>query len=73
MSKATLYLEETVHKALRLKSAETHQSMSDLVNDALRASLAEDLDDLQEIKKRRTEKTIGFEAFLGQLKKDGII
>lgn len=73
MSKATLYLDETVHKALRLKSAETHQSMSDLVNDALRASLAEDLDDLREIKKRRKEKTIGFEAFLGQLKRDGII
>lgn len=73
MNKATLYLDEAVHKALRLKAAETHQSMSDLVNDALRASLAEDLDDLQEIKKRRREKTIGFEAFLGQLKQDGVI
>lgn len=73
MNKATLYLDETVHKALRLKAAETHQSMSDLVNDALRSSLAEDLDDLQEIKKRRCEKTINFEAFLGQLKQDGII
>ena len=73
MNKATLYLDEAVHKALRLKAAETHQSMSDLVNDALRASLAEDLDDLQAIKKRQREKTIGFEAFLGQLKQDGVI
>jgi plasmid stability protein len=73
MSKATLYLDEAVHKAIRLKAAETRQSMSDLVNDALKASLIEDLDDLQEIKKRRHEKTIGFEAFLGQLKKDGLI
>lgn len=73
MSKATLYLDETIHKAIRLKAAETRQSMSDLVNDALRASLAEDLDDLGEIKKRRQEKTVGFETFLEQLKKDGII
>lgn len=73
MSKATLYLDETVHMALRLKAAETRQSMSDLVNDALMASLSEDLEDLQEIKKRRKEKTVGFEAFLGQLKRDGII
>jgi len=73
MSKATLYLEETVHKALRLKAAETRQSMSDLVNDALLASLSEDLEDIQEIKKRRKEKTVGFEEFLGQLKRDGII
>lgn len=47
--------------------------MSDLVNDALRASLAEDLEDIHEIKKRRREKTVGFEDFLGQLKMDGII
>ena len=73
MSKATLYLNETVHKALRLKAAETRQSMSDLVNDALMASLSEDLEDIQEIKKRRKEKTVGFEEFLGQLKRDGII
>ena len=73
MSKATLYLDETIHKAIRMKAAETRQSMSALVNDALRASLAEDLEDLHEIKKRRNEKTVGFEAFLGQLKRDGII
>ena len=73
MSKATLYLEESVHKALRLKAAETRQSMSDLVNDALKASLLEDLDDLQEIRKRRKEPTVGFEEFLGQLKEDGVI
>ena len=73
MSKATLYLDETVHKALRLKAAETRQSMSELVNEALKVSLLEDLEDLQDIKKRRKEKTVGFEAFLGQLKRDGIL
>ena len=73
MSKATLYLDETVHKALRLKAAETRQSMSDLVNDALKASLSEDHEDLQEIKIRRKEKTVGFEEFLGQLKRVGVI
>ena len=73
MSKATLYLEENVHKALRLKAAETRQSMSDIVNDALKASLSDDLEDIQDIKIRRAEKTVGFEEFLGQLKKDGVI
>jgi len=73
MSRATLYIEETVHKALRLKAAETRQSMSDLVNDALKASLLEDLEDLRDIKKRRREKTVGFEEFLENLKSDGII
>jgi plasmid stability protein len=73
MSKATLYLDERVHKALRLKAAETRQSMSELVNDALKASLSEDLEDIQEINERRKEKTVGFEEFLSQLRSDGII
>ncbi|MFT5121686.1 MAG: plasmid stability protein [Kiritimatiellia bacterium] len=73
MSKATIYLEDSVHKALRLKAAETRQSMSDLVNDALIVSLSEDLEDIQDMKKRRKEKTVGFEEFLGQLRADGII
>jgi plasmid stability protein len=72
MSKATLYLDETVHKALRLKAAETRQSMSELVNDALKARLSEDLEDIREIKERRKEKTVGFEELLSQRRSDGI-
>ncbi len=73
MSKATLYLNDSIHQALRLKAAETRQSMSDLVNDALSALLSEDLEDIADWKKRRNEKTIGYEEFLQQLKKDGTI
>ena len=41
VGKATVYLDEDLHRALRLKSAETRESMSELVNDALRLLLAE--------------------------------
>lgn len=73
MSKATLYLDDALHQALRVKAAETRQSMSDLVNDALKASLSEDLEDISAWKKRRKEKTFGYEEFLAQLKADGTI
>ena len=73
MSKATLYLDEPVHKALRLKAAETRQSMSDLVNDALKASLLEDLEDIAEWRARKNDETIGFEDFVNLLKEDGVI
>ncbi len=73
MSKATLYLEESIHQALRIKSAETRQSMSDLVNDALKAVLREDLEDISDWKKRRKEKTVGYEEFLQRLEADGTI
>ena len=73
MSKATLYLEEPVHKALRLKAAETRQSMSDLVNDALKANPLEDLEDIAAWRERKNDETIGFEDFVALLKEDGVI
>lgn len=47
--------------------------MSDLVNDALKAVLREDLEDISDWKKRRKEKTFGYEEFLKRLETDGTI
>jgi hypothetical protein len=38
--RATIYFDATLHRMLRLKAAETDRSISDLVNDAIRAALA---------------------------------
>jgi len=40
--RATIYFDPDLHRALRLKAAETDQSVSDLVNNAVKLSLAED-------------------------------
>ncbi len=53
--RATVYFDENVHKALRLKAAETEQSISDLVNTAVRTTLAEDADDLAAFRDRVKE------------------
>lgn len=73
MGKATLYLDDDIHLALRLKAAETHESMSRLVNDAVRVILTEDLEDIRDWKERRSEKSVGYEEFLEQLRVDGTI
>ena len=73
MTKSTLYLEDSIHQALRLKAAETKQSMSELVNDALKASLLEDLEDIKSWRERKDEETYGYEEFVELLKKDGIL
>jgi hypothetical protein len=39
--RATVYFDPSLHKALRVKAAETEQSLSDLVNAAVRLSLAD--------------------------------
>ena len=71
--RATVYLEPTLHKALRLKSFETSRSVSDLLNDAIRAELAEDADDLSAFDARKNEPTMVFEDFVKELKRNGKI
>jgi len=39
--RTTVYLDSQLHKALRVKAAETEHSMSQLVEEAIRVSLAE--------------------------------
>jgi hypothetical protein len=73
MTKSTLYLDNRVHQALKLKAAATKQSMSELVNDALKASLQEDLEDIKSWRERKDEETYGYEEFVGLLKKDGVL
>ena len=55
MPKKTLNLDDTILEALKLKSSETKQSISELVNDALKASLQEDLEDLKSWEERKTK------------------
>lgn len=71
--RSTLYLDPALHRALRLKAATTHRSMSEIVNDAVRAALREDQEDLAAFADRVGEKTLSYEAFLDQLKADGTL
>ena len=69
--RATIYFDPELHRALRLKSAETEHSMSELVNEAVRLLLAEDAEDLTVLRERVEEPTISFEAFVEDLKARG--
>lgn len=69
--RATIYFEAPLHRALRLKSVETEASISELVNAAVRHSLAEDADDLAAFKDRAKEPRLSFESVVSDLKKRG--
>ena len=69
--RATIYFDPELHRALRLKSAVTEHSTSELVNEAVRLLLAEDAEDLTALRERVEEPTISFEAFVEDLKARG--
>jgi plasmid stability protein len=71
--RATLYLDPALHQALRLKAAIQHRSMSEIVNDAVRAALREDEEDLDAFAERAGEQPITYEALLVQLRADGTL
>jgi plasmid stability protein len=71
--RSTIYFEPELHKALRLKAANTERSISDLVNDAIRQALREDQEDLAAFEERAAEPAITYEALLEDLKVHGKI
>ena len=69
--RATIYLDADLHRAARVKAMEVETSVSDLVNAALRQSLAEDADDLAAFRGRAKEPNLVFEAVVKDLRRRG--
>lgn len=71
--RSTIYFDPDIHRALRLKAAETDQSISELVNGAVKAALAEDAEDLAAFEERAEEPNLKFEDVVKALKRSGKI
>jgi hypothetical protein len=71
--RTTVYLDSDLHRALRIKAAQTELSMSELVQEAIKFSLAEDSIDLTAFEQRRKESSLPFEDVLKKLRKNGKI
>ena len=71
--RSTVYFEAEIHQALRVKAATTHQSVSEVVNEAVRVSLAEDQEDLRAFNQRVEEPSISYTDLLEDLKSHGKI
>ena len=69
--RATVYFDEALHRALRIKAAETDRSVSDLVNDAVKQCLAEDAEDLAAFEDRASEIQLPFEQVVRELRASG--
>jgi hypothetical protein len=69
--RCTVYLQSDLHRALKVKAAETEYSVSELVNEAVRQSLREDAEDLAAFDQRKNEKIVSFEDVVKKLKADG--
>ena len=71
--RATIYFEPEIHRALRMKSAVSDRSISEVVNEAVRLTLAEDAEDLAAFDSRAKEPTLDFEKVVKALRRRGKI
>ncbi|MCL4825141.1 MAG: hypothetical protein KJZ57_13080 [Anaerolineales bacterium] len=67
----TVYLDADLHRALRLRSAESEISISAMENEALHQALTEDAADLEALRKRAKEPALEFESVVRALKRRG--
>ena len=71
--RSTIYFEKEIHQALKIKAATTHQSVSEVVNEAVRIALSKDQKDLNAFSQRADEATLSYEELLEDLKSNGKI
>lgn len=71
--RATVYFDPEIHRALRIKSAASDRSISDVVNEAVRRSLAEDAEDLEAFDRRGKEPALDFGKVVKALRRRGKI
>jgi len=71
LKRSTVYLDPQIHKALKMKSAHSSKTISELVNEAIKWSLAEDYEDLQAFEERMNEPDLDFETVLKDLHSSG--
>ena len=71
--RTTVYLDPELHRALRIKAIAVSRSVSELVNESLRESLAEDAEDITAFEDRANEPVISYDELVKKLKADGRI
>jgi len=71
--RATIYIDSELHRALRMKAAETSSSISEIVSNAVKLALVEDAEDLAAFEERAKEPLVSFEDVLKELKRNGRI
>ncbi|HFQ92582.1 MAG TPA: CopG family transcriptional regulator [Anaerolineae bacterium] len=62
--RTTIYFNSELYKALHTKAAETKRSVSALVNEAVRLSLAENVEDIAVFAERADEPDLSFDDVL---------
>jgi len=71
--RTTITLHDSLYRRLKIRAAETGESLSGLVEDAIKQQLLEDIEDIEAVQSRKKEPSTGFDSFVNELKADGLL
>lgn len=71
--RTTITLNDKLYRALKLRAAESNESISAIVQDAIKFQMLEDLEDIEDAKKRQDEPTHSFDELVAEFKSEGLL
>ncbi len=71
--RTTITLNDTIFKALKMRAIEADESMSKLVEDAVKYQILEDLEDIEDAKARESEPSFSFDELVKKFKTEGLL
>lgn len=71
LKRSVIYFDHEIHHALCIMAADTHRSVSEVVNEAVRLALLEDAEDLSVFDEPADEPTLSYETLMKNLQSHG--
>lgn len=71
--RTTITLNDKLYRAIKLRAAESNESISTIVEDAIKFQMLEDLEDIEEAKKRENEPSHSFDELVAEFKSEGLL
>lgn len=71
--RTTVTINDTLYKAVKRRALDSDVSVSSVIENAIKYQVLEDLEDLEDAKKRATEVSYSFNELVNELKAEGLL
>jgi hypothetical protein len=71
--RTTITINDKVFRALKMRAAETDESISQFVENAVKYQVLEDFEDIEDAVKRQDEPVHSFDALVKQFRAEGLL
>lgn len=71
--RTTITMNDTIFRTLRIRAAESDETVSKLIEDAVKYQILEDLEDIEDVKARENEPVYSFDDIVAKFKSEGLL